>query len=361
MRILVSPLDWGLGHATRLCPIIDYLKLKHDVIIAASGRGYSFYVKRYKENLQILRIPTLPLRYGKGRRSFKLSLLFIGLKLLVNFLLDRLWLNFYLHKRKVDYIISDNRFGLFWSRSKTLFISHHLNPIIPFRFKNLKKIVIKIYQSIVKKYDFVLIPDNEQESYHLTGSLSYLPNRFVVKYIGLLSRFYNLHCQEKNQYEVVAVISGLEPHRQLLLQKITEQLKFLGYKSLIIGGKPETDFDYTQKQIRIVSHLDDEQFCAYILGARVVIARAGYSTIMDLIALGKSGIIIPTPGQTEQEYIAQQLQDKEFFLSEYQDKLNLSKKIKEFLAKKHILEHNVSILRPTLSNFKIVFADFFRF
>ncbi len=353
MRILITPLDWGLGHATRLCPLIDYLMVRHELILAASGRSYSFLKSRYP-GLQVLRVPALPLRYWRSRRLFNFGLVHIGVRLVVNFVIDRLWVNQAVRRLDIDLIISDNRFGMYTSRSKKIFISHQIFPVFPRGLRMFEPMALKIYHRILRRFEMCLIPDNKARVDRLAGQLSNAPKDMTVQYLGPLSRFYDMECRPNDTYQVVALVSGLEPHRQLLIDKIVAQLGNSIYNVLIISGRPDKAFDITKGNIRLVSHLGDRQLCSYIKGAEVVIARAGYSTVMDLVAIGQTAIIIPTPGQTEQEYIAKWLDQKEMFCATGQGDMDLVKDIACFVRKKGKLMQNLLKVKKSTGLFKTV-------
>ncbi len=356
MRVLVTPLDWGLGHATRVCPLIDYLRQKHEVIIAASGRGYAFLSRRYPD-LLVLRVPALRLRYMRSRALFDLGLVWIGVKLMVNYVIDRLWIGFITRHYAIDLIVSDNRFGMYSTGRKSYFIAHQLYPIFPGRMRFLEKLGMGVYHRLIRKYDVCLVPDYPGEERRLAGQLSRPLPGMEVQYLGLLSRFYDVECHEKGGYDVVAMVSGIEPHRRLLIQKIINQLKDSQYRVLVVGGRPDRFFDQKIKNIRIVSHLDDRELCAYLLGAKVIIARAGYSTIMDLLTIGRSAIIIPTPGQTEQEYIAQWLNEKGLFYAVDQDRMELLAMIKRFEGRKQAMEKTAREVMARRAYFKKILEE----
>lgn len=115
-------------------------------------------------------------------------------------------------------------------------------------------------------------------------------------------------------YQNLAVLSGLEPHRTILQERLTKRFLASGERSLIVEGKPERDIQICQREnITVVSHLPDHELYQALNTARTIYCRSGYSTVMDLVAIGISdAILIPTPGQTEQEYLAEHLSSKGF-------------------------------------------------
>ncbi len=357
MTILVTPLDWGLGHATRLTPIIDYLIESHRVIVAASGRGYFFLRRRYPD-LKILRVPALRLRYWRSRKLFSLGLMFIGLKLMINYLIDRVWLAWAVKHWHVDVVISDNRFGMHVRKVRAYFVAHQLFPVFPEGLKFIEPLALRLYHGIIRRFDMCLVPDNPEGEAHLTGELSRPPQGLKVKYLGPMSRFYDMKCKGRKDYDIVAIVSGIEPHRQFLIDRLYGLLFNKEYRVLIISGRPDKDFEQKDGNIHIVSHLDDRELCEYVRGAKIIIARAGYSTIMDLVALQRPAIIIPTPGQTEQEYIANWLNDKGMFQMQEQYSMDSELWFKIFSVKFGELFYNVSnIAFPTTHRFKQVLME----
>ncbi len=335
--ILLSPLDWGLGHAARMVPVIDYfLKAGYKVVVLASGKGYHFYKKRYKK-LDIRRIPAFRLRYGKGRLGFGLMLPVVTLKFSLNFFVDRIVSRFYCRRFSPQMVISDNRYGIRCRRGKSIVIAHHLNIILSGRF--LRYLVRRINCLFIKAFDELWIPDNE--TLDLSGGLSHNFKCNVKKrYIGLLSRFEHYSCQQDGTYDIVAIVSGLEPQRSMLVRQLTQIFSQSSYSVWLLSGKPEDSASVNLHNITVLPHAADQDFCRYVKGAKYVIARAGYSTLMDLVSLERTALIIPTPGQTEQEYLADYLHGKRLFFAVRQEDFSI-KKLKEFAEIQSHLQQNI--------------------
>jgi len=220
---------------------------------------------------------------------------------------EHAWLDKVIDQEKITHVISDNRYGLYSKKSRCTFITHQLFIQAPPFFQRILKSFVKKF---VSKFDECLVPDFEGKQ-NLSGKLShgrlFLRN---VRYIGPLSRFEKHTAKATHEdfdYEYFAVISGIETQRTVFQQKITALLLATGKPALITCGQPQQTTDKTQKKVRIVSHMDDEALAKAIHRSRYIICRSGYSTIQDLYALGKKAILVPTPGQTEQEYLAMHL------------------------------------------------------
>jgi len=303
--VLFAPLNWGLGHTTRLIPIIkQYQKENWNIILASDGLAYSFLQKEFPQ-IKILNIGNPELKYSK--QTFVFSHLkqliipfFRGIKnehkVLQNILL----------KEKIDLIISDNRYG-FWNKNvKSILLTHQLNLPIPFLKIFVKKIIGRKMIKWINNFDECWVIDNENHS--LAGELSYpLLCKTPIKYIGLQSRFQKTKIEPKKNIDYLIILSGLEPHRQFLENKLINILKNCDKRIVMIGGH-FTNKKY--KTIRYIPIADTLELQDLLQKSKIVIARSGYSTIMDLIKMEKKAILIPTPGQLEQEYLAQLHKDR---------------------------------------------------
>lgn len=357
-KILVCPLDWGLGHATRCIPIIKKLLASGcEVYIAGTGRS-----------LDLLRneFPTLKWFYLPGYRVKYAAKPFLFFSLLLQmpfFLISVLRENYLIRKiqrrERFHVIISDNRYGLFTSLAKTVFITHQLNIILPGWLKLIEGILKRLVFSVVRHYDHCWIPDIPGSIY--SGQLS-VPgeNMGKISYIGLLSRFSRVTDIkfEDLEYEVVGIISGPEPSRTRFEEILEQQLAISGMKSLLIRGLPDNSTISQRSNLFMVDYLPPESFLKVLEGARYIICRSGYSSIMDLVILKKRALLVPTPGQTEQEYLARHLNEagifpfiiqKEFDLGKAVEMLNSSNSIFPPLPEYDFLKEALNkLLKPDL-------------
>ncbi len=342
--ILFTALDWGLGHAARTAEIIDRtLTAGYKLVIAASGRGYFFYKKRYS-SVTIEKIPAFELTYSRRDALFELKILVTFLKFFVNVLIDRLYVARLLRKYRPSLIISDNRFGFYSRKVYSVIISHHINIQVPSNLKFLDKLLYGVNCFFFKKFNENWIPDYPGEE-NLAGRIDhYRLCNLNSYYIGLLSRFKNYRCQPKKEYDFVCLVSGIEPQRPIFVSKLLEIFRKTDWSVLIVSGVPESDFAQKTENITMVSHLQDVDFCSYVKGAKYLVIRAGYSTIMDLVALGRTALIVPTPKQTEQEYIAFLMHTKKLFYRVTQHKFSLES-IKDFVSVSAQLQQNLEHFR----------------
>ncbi|OFY83220.1 MAG: hypothetical protein A3F72_03380 [Bacteroidetes bacterium RIFCSPLOWO2_12_FULL_35_15] len=323
-RILICPLDWGLGHATRCIPVIRLLIKKNaEVIIAADGRPFELLKQEFPD-LEFVRFEGYDIQYPeKGSMVWKMILSIS--KILKGIKAEHQQLDKLITDHKIDGVISDNRYGCWSKKVKSVFVTHQLMIKTPFAENILHKIVL----SYIKKFNECWVPDFEGVN-NLSGDLAHkYPLPANIFYIGPLSRF----TKEKTasfEYDVMAIISGPEPQRSLFEKIMLKQLSKTNLKALLVEGKTEMEQKIENHgNVKISSHLRSNEMQDAISRSKIIIARSGYSTIMDLAMLGKRALFIPTPGQTEQEYLAELLMQKNSAYSKSQEKFDLEKALKE--------------------------------
>jgi len=325
-RILICPLDWGLGHATRCIPVIRaFLEQQAEVLIAADGRPYEL-LKREFPSLQFIRLEGYNVRYPSSG-SMAVSMLLSVPKILAGIKREHRELEKIIQQYKIDTVVSDNRYGCWNKNVRSIFITHQLMVKSPVA----EGLLHRIIRSYIKKYDECWIPDHAREN-NLSGDLSHkypLPGNAF--FIGPLSRF-NATAQPEQtaQYDVMAIISGPEPQRSIFEKRVSEQLFQSNLKALIVFGIPEGKAGREKKgRLEMASHLGAEEMEKAIRSSSLIISRSGYSTVMDLAALAKKAVFIPTPGQTEQEYLAHYFSEKKVAYFQEQSEFNLDKALKE--------------------------------
>jgi uncharacterized protein (TIGR00661 family) len=331
-RVLLAPLDWGLGHATRCIPIVyDLIQQDVEVIIAVEGKtkvllekafpGYSFvFLRGYN------------ITYSKAGFWLPLKIVMQLPKIVWRIYAENRWLKKIIKAYKIDAVISDNRPGLYHTTIPCIYITHQLKIKTGNSFT--EWLAQKIHYHFINKYNACWVPDNEAADNNFAGDLSH-PKKLPatpVKYIGTLSRF-EKSIQEK-KYDLLFLISGPEPQRTIFENLALVQLKNFNGTVLLVKGLPGTANNEEMmdradsNKIKIVNHLNADELSKAIQQSDIVISRSGYTTIMDLIKLQQKAVLIPTPGQTEQEYLAAYLMDKKIFLSISQDNFLLSNALK---------------------------------
>lgn len=316
MKILICPLNWGLGHATRSVPIINkLLNEQHEIIIAADGYPLTFLRQSFP-TLRFIELPSYPIYYSAGKSQVGVVLKSIP-GVLFGIYKEHRWLKQFIKNEKINLVISDNRFGLWNKKIKSVYITHQLMVKMPFYLTMFEPILWFIHNCIIKKYDECRIPDFDDSTSNLSGDLSHkYPLPPNSNFIGPQSRFNNMKTSTtNNEYKVLAIISGVEPQRTIFEDSILKRYKNKPFKTLIITGQPGDKPELINTgNVTVLTHLEDNAFIAVVQGVEKIIARSGYSTIMDLYTLdclGKAELL-PTPGQTEQEYLYQHLLNKNF-------------------------------------------------
>ena len=318
MKILVAPLNWGLGHATRCIPIIrHYLEQGDEVVLGGDGDSLRLLQRTFPA-LRCIDFPSLELRYTTNaqQRGFYLRAIWALMRFTVA---DHYYLRQALAIEHFDLIISDNRFGCFSRDVRSLYITHQLYPVLPKRLRLLQPLARAVHACIYKRYAEVWVPDYADPSHNLSGELSH-GGRFDrrAKYIGPLSRFAPTDTMLHNTtpfyatlphptpYTHLALLSGLEPQRSIFEKEILQRYEHSSESLLLVRGKisePKTTIH--KGNITIVPSISDTDLIHAAKHAHKIIARSGYSTIMDLEALGVlyKAEFHPTPGQSEQEYL----------------------------------------------------------
>lgn len=342
-RILICPLDWGLGHAARCIPIIkQYLEQNNtEVIIAADKRPLELLKKEFPQ-LQFVQLPGYNISYSENT-SMVFQMVLSAPKILWGIYKEHQALKKIIKDNKVDVVISDNRYGLWNKQVRSIFITHQIMIKSTQKLKFLEPLLYKINKKFIKQYSECWIPDYEGNN-NLSGDLSHLyqlPTN--AKYIGTLSRF-SAHpptsrIEFGREFGILVILSGPEPQRTVLEKKILAQLKEIEIKTIIVRGTPGIKEKlYVPDHITVYDHLESEEMRRAIVASKIILCRSGYSTIMDLAVLNKKAIFIPTPGQTEQEYLAEYHAEKGNAIYFKQNEFNLKWACEEF--RKKFLEPN---------------------
>ena len=310
--VIIAPLDWGLGHVTRCIPIISLLQQHGCKVLVAANKEQSSLLKKEFPSLVILRIFGYKIKYNRPNNSFIIRLLLQSPKFYLTILRENLWLKKIVTQYRPDVIISDNRFGFYHKNVRSIYITHQLSIKTGHIFFD--RIASRIHSNIIKKFDSCWVPDFLENG--LAGELSH-PKKSISNtyYIGTLSRFENLSDQPII-YDVLISISGPEPQRSIFEETILSQVKDLKKRILIVRGLPMDNLLIKSPNplVTMVNHLPAKALNEAFLQSSIVICRSGYTTIMDLVKINKRAILVPTPGQKEQEYLAEYLMFRKNFL-----------------------------------------------
>jgi len=319
----VAPLNWGLGHATRCMPIIEALKNHGFVpILAGDGESLGLLRKEYP-SLSYYRLPSTKVKYSKNGSFLKYKLLSQTPKLYRSIGLENEMVQGIHKKEHLSGIISDNRFGTYSLEVPSVYVTHQLK-VLSGKTSFLSS---SLHQQIISKFDQCWVPDYESSG--LAGELSRIRKQAVsTKYIGPLSRF--KRNPKKKEWDLVAVLSGPEPQRSLLEEKLLSQLESFDGKSLIVQGQIGKEQEIkNQGKITLINFMLNNELRDAIEGAELVVSRSGYSSIMDFEALEAKVFFIPTPGQFEQEYLAAFLQGRGIANFSDQESFSLDKLLNE--------------------------------
>ena len=326
-RILVAPLNWGLGHATRCIPIINAL-LQHNFtpIIVSDGDALNLLKKEFPNEI-FDELPSYNVTYSKKGNWFKWKIFMNSPKLLSAINKERKATEVLIDKYNIDGIISDNRLGVHSKKVPSVFITHQLNVLSG----NTTWLSTKIHQKIIKKFDECWVPDNENNP-NLSGKLGHTSTvGLATKYIGPLSRFEKTNLEIV--YDLMVLLSGPEPQRTMLEEKLLDELSTFNGKILFVKGKIEANKTIVEKApFTIYNFMQSEALENAINSSKFILSRSGYTTVMDLAKIGKKAFFIPTPGQFEQEYLAERLDELKLTPTCSQDdfKLNLLNKIEDY-------------------------------
>lgn len=314
-NILICPLDWGLGHATRCVPVIRHLQqLKCKVFIAGSGRSLVFLKSEFP-NCVFIDLPSYRFFYGK-LLPMTLAMLLSSPLIMWGIFREHQRLKRIIKTHDIHGVISDNRFGLWNKNIPCVYLTHQVKIKAGQKLKFLEPLLFRFHRRFIKKYHRLWIPDFESTP-NLSGELAHEFDGIKTHiYIGPLSRFAYDQTGKHNgivddKIDILAIISGPEPQRSIFESRIISQVSKTGKKTILLQGIPGNKNEaQTIDNLSIYPHQETSRMVELIQTAELIICRPGYSSIMDLAVLGKKAFFVPTPGQTEQEYLAKYLYEQ---------------------------------------------------
>lgn len=317
-RILIAPLNWGLGHATRCIPIIKALHaFGFQPIIASDGIALKLLRKEFPE-FSSIELPSYDITYSRNGRYFKLKLIKDSPKLINAIKAEKKAIQDIVEMHNISGIISDNRLGVYSQHIPCAFITHQLNVLSG----NTTWLSTKLHETYMSHFNECWVPDTEGDL-NLSGKLGHKKTLSIkTKYIGPISRFTKTDVDEL--IDVLVLLSGPEPQRTLLEDKLLKEVKKIPGHVVFVRGIPEKELKIEQKQgVTVYNFMTSNRLEKTINQSKLVLSRSGYTTIMDLAKLEKKAFFIPTPGQSEQEYLAKRLTDQGFVPSCKQDDFSI--------------------------------------
>ncbi|MEZ4772154.1 MAG: hypothetical protein R3D00_03155 [Bacteroidia bacterium] len=316
-QIFIAPLDWGLGHATRSARLIDLL-LEAGADVVAGGSGASLML--LQQQFPSIRTFTLPAyNVSYARNHWQVARILSQTPRLAGVIrAENRRLREILKTIRIDGIISDNRYGIHSPDIPSVFVCHQLHPLLPSGLKWMEPAVSRLHQAAMRHFDQIWVPDYDG-SFNLSGDLSHrFPLSQNICFTGPLSRFQSLTqlpdtfghtLLDKYPPEVLAIISGPEPQRTLFERMVERQAKEISKVIWLVRGKSDQAEVAVRGNLVSISHLPSDLLALAIARAGTLISRSGYSSLMDYHILGVTQpVLIPTPGQTEQEYLATKMQ-----------------------------------------------------
>jgi predicted glycosyltransferase len=331
-NILICPLEWGLGHAGRMIPVARKLLAAGNNVFIGSGEDHLEFFRKEVPGLSYIDFPGFRIKYSRWLPQY-IVIFFTTPLFIFRSIQEHYRLKTIIRNYKIDILISDSRIGLWNKRISTALVTHMMRVPHPRGLRFLENAGNPLVKIITGKFNFCLIPDLPGEV-NISGKLSHCSDLPLnARYTGLLSRFGN-HGKESDmvqkKYYCTVILSGPEPQKTILRDKLTEILKTTDKPSVILEGSPRGEIQRSVNgNITFISHLPSSGFVKLIMESENIVTRSGYTTIMELISLGRSALLIPTPGQPEQEYLAEYLTGKGWFKTISQDALSPDTDISE--------------------------------
>jgi predicted glycosyltransferase len=321
-RILLSPLDWGLGHTTRCVPIIRYLTGRGHHVTMACNPWQKSFLARVLPHLAFIHLEGYSVRYDK--KSIVGGLVLQIPRLLKKIEEERDWLLKTVENQGFDAIISDNRYGLHHPQIPSAIITHQLR-LHTGMGQLVDSALERAHDHFLSCFHQIWIPDVPGHP-NLAGKLAHTSKtNDKHRYIGLLSQFDDQLPTHQNGKHMLILLSGQEPHRTALSTMLWQQATKVTIPIVFVEGSttapvPPLIPPHIKHYQQVVPH----QLRPLLETASCVVCRSGYSTIMDVLYFQKPAMLIPTPGQKEQEYLQRHLQKEHIFPGVIQNRFHLS-------------------------------------
>jgi len=295
-KILISPLNWGMGHVSRCIPLIHkLLQNQNSVFIACDDSQKNIFNQYFYEKVKFIDHAGYPFQFS-GKGNYVMDLFFSMKKLMRRSKSELIEVDRFVKNFKIDIVISDHRYAFRSSTCQSIFMTHQLNlPIgwcqFPFKLYHKKQI---------KQFDFIWIIDNNTKS--IAGKLARIGDYKNAQNIGILSRFM-LYKQQENKTENVLIISGPKAYWSQLLLLFSKELNS-GEIQTILG--PSESLKLIEKLKLNQTFISSENWIQcdkVLLRTKTIVGYIGYTTLMDVQVLNCESNLKPSAGQSEQEYL----------------------------------------------------------
>lgn len=399
--LLFAPLDWGLGHTTRSIPLIRELKERGLNVVVACDSMQKRILEQEIPQLRTIPLDGYNIQYGKNGFTTRFHLLWQTNKILTKIKSENRWLKRFMAENPVAAIVSDNRYGLYSPTIPSILITHQLS--VKTGFGRLADVFVrkKLYR-LIEKFQACWIPDLGVESKSLAGALSHPDKKpgLPLRYLGCLSRFTPCSGQTPHrateaagagvvgtgQQPLLILLSGPEPQRSIFERAVCEQLQFSRLPTILVRGLPAkfeepaaarkiedqaniitrpasaTDADAGEQHrlpltlpahCKALEYVGTRELNQLICAAPLVICRPGYTTLMDMIKLRKKTVMIPTPGQAEQEYLARRAHSNGLALTMPQHRFSIDDAIDQAIRFEYAFPDavNMEAYREVLGSF----------
>jgi len=314
-QILVAVLNWGLGHATRSIPIIrDLLAAGNKVAIASDGAALSLLIDEFPK-VESFELPSYNITYPSSSMIWNIGTQFPKISKAIR--TEQQTINNWIKRNNIDIIISDNRYGCYHASTENIFISHQINLQVPFG-----RIINRFHALMINRFNEIWIVDEQTRK--LSGKLTdskWISTNTKIKYIGPKSRLKKVPFEKK--YDIAAILSGPEPQRTFLEKELIEKMSRMNLNSILIQGSKTAPRIESSKYLKVLPFANEELLSQIICSTEMLVCRSGYSTIMDLAKLGGHALFVPTPGQTEQIYLAKRLANQGLVQYQNQGKVDI--------------------------------------
>lgn len=305
MKILFAVHDWGLGHATRdLLLIRALLSAGHAVHVLSHGRALQLLRDELGGDCSFTDLPDIPKPLGRRASTFYIKMSLALPAVFWTFRREHQCVRELCRSARIDRVVSDSRFGAAVPDVPSYHLFHSLRQIIPGRPRHLERLVETSQKRLLAHARKILIPDQREGG--LAGDLCHSlacdwGDR--LEYLGILSSVRRLPVEQDIDYFIS--ISGAEPQRTLFEEIVLRQVRRLRGRIVVALGRPE-QHDRVDDDGRVTIHgyLDRHRQEEMLNRARLVVSRPGYTTLMELAEIGRRALLVPTVGQSEQEYLA---------------------------------------------------------